>query len=70
MRALLLAIFVLGAIVPASTASADRCRAHCRDRARACKLRCKMGHPEGASESRHRCLQTCEMHEADCRVRC
>jgi hypothetical protein len=54
----------------ATTAHANRCRAHCRDRARACKMRCKLNHPEGASESRHRCLQQCELREAECRERC
>ncbi|MCA1663020.1 MAG: hypothetical protein LC659_01860 [Myxococcales bacterium] len=54
----------------ATSAHADRCRAHCRDVARACKLRCKASHPEGASDSRHRCLQRCELREAECRTRC
>ena len=56
-------------LVP-SLASADPCRAHCRDVARACKLHCKANHPEGASDSRHRCLEKCELREADCRTRC
>ena len=59
MRTLLVAIAIVR--LP-SLASADRCRAHCRDVARACKMRCKANHPEGASESRHRCLERCEMH--------
>jgi hypothetical protein len=67
MRAIVAAFVVLAL---AGTASADKCRAHCRDVARACKLRCKMNHPEGASDSRHRCLEKCELHEADCRTRC
>ena len=53
-----------------SLAHADPCRAHCRDVARACKLRCKANHPEGASPSRHRCLERCELREAECRTRC
>lgn len=64
----LVAIVAL-ALLP-SLAHADRCRAHCRDVARACKLRCKANHPEGASESRHRCLERCELREAECRTRC
>ena len=67
MRALLVTVAIV--MLP-SLASADRCRAHCRDVARACKMRCKMNHPEGASDSRHRCLERCEMHEAECRTRC
>ena len=51
-------------------ARADKCRAHCRDKARACKLRCKLNHPEGASQSRHRCLERCELAEANCRTEC
>jgi hypothetical protein len=72
MRALLLGLCLVGfagASLP-STVAADPCRAHCRDKARACKRHCKRNHPEGASPSRHRCLETCEMHEADCRARC
>jgi hypothetical protein len=53
-----------------SLAHADPCRAHCKDVARACKLRCKMNHPEGASESRHKCLERCELREAECRTHC
>ena len=63
------AIAIAMLLVP-SGAHADRCRAHCRDVARACKMRCKANHPEGASESRHRCLERCEMREAECRTRC
>jgi hypothetical protein len=71
MRAWLAAAVVVVALGGGDgVARADRCRAHCRDKARACKLRCKMGHPEGASEGRHRCLQRCELHEAECRTRC
>jgi hypothetical protein len=67
MRALWVAALVCGL---AGGARADRCRAHCRDKARACKLRCKLNHPEGASESRHRCLERCELAEAQCRTEC
>lgn len=66
MRALIVCLLIGFSTV----ATADPCRAHCRDKARACKLRCKMNHPEGASDSRHRCLQQCELREADCRTRC
>jgi hypothetical protein len=64
----LVALFVIAALP--SDARADRCTAHCRERARACKDRCKLGHPEGASPSRHRCLQSCELHEHECRAGC
>jgi hypothetical protein len=66
---LVLLVAALWSFAP-STARADRCRAHCRDVARSCKLHCKANHPEGASESRHRCLEKCELREADCRTRC
>jgi hypothetical protein len=66
-RALVALLLVCGL---AGAAQADRCRAHCRDKARACKLRCKLNHPEGASESRHRCLERCELAEAQCRTSC
>ncbi len=63
-------VAVVALLALPSLAHADPCRAHCRDGARACKKRCKMSHPEGASESRHRCLERCELREADCRTRC
>ncbi len=68
MRVLVVALGLLA--LSSTAASADACRAHCRDVARACKLRCKMSHPEGASDARHRCLQKCELREAECRTRC
>jgi len=61
---LLIAFFLFTA-----AASADPCRARCRDRARACKTRCKMSH-EHFDDRRHRCLQNCELHEDECRSRC
>ncbi len=67
MRALLVSLFLVGAV---GQASADPCRAHCRDVARLCKKRCKQSHPEGASPARHQCLERCELHEAQCRTRC
>lgn len=67
MRAL---VAIVALVLLPSLAQADPCRAHCRDVARACKLRCKANHPEGASESRHRCLERCELREAECRTRC
>jgi hypothetical protein len=67
MRALVVFALLCGWV---GGAHADRCRAHCRDKARACKLRCKLNHPEGASEGRHRCLERCELAEAQCRTQC
>jgi hypothetical protein len=66
-RALLLLALACGV---GGTAQADRCHAHCRDKARTCKLRCKLNHPEGPSQSRHRCLERCELAEAQCRTEC
>lgn len=68
MRALLVAVFLVAAM--GSAASADPCRAHCRDVARLCKKKCKLNHPEGASPARHQCLERCELREAECRTRC
>ena len=67
MRALLLVLSL--SLVP-TVVKADPCRAHCRDKARLCKDRCKAAHPEGASPSRHECLRRCEIHEDECRVHC
>jgi hypothetical protein len=48
---------------------ADPCRAHCRDRARVCKDRCKLRHGH-FDEARHHCLQECELKEDECRSHC
>lgn len=56
--------------LPSVARAGDPCRAHCRDKARLCKDRCKEGHPEGASPARHECLKRCEIHEDECRVHC
>jgi hypothetical protein len=53
-----------------SPVRADPCRAHCRDKARVCKDRCKLHHPEGASPERHQCLKECELREHECRAHC
>jgi hypothetical protein len=65
--ALLMGLFLVAAAVPVR---ANECTGRCREKARACKDRCKLGHPEGASPARHRCLQRCELHEHECRARC
>jgi hypothetical protein len=66
MKRLLLALALLA--LP-SQLLADPCRAHCRDRARVCKDRCKINHHDNL-EARHVCLERCDMHEHECRAHC
>jgi hypothetical protein len=69
MRTLLAALVAFGALSAAPSALADPCHARCRERARACKDRCKLRH-EHFDEARHRCLQECELREHECRAGC
>jgi hypothetical protein len=69
MRCFLLALaLLLGPAAWDSAEAGNACIKRCREVARACKARCKLRHDR--YDPRHRCLQTREVHEHECRARC
>ena len=68
MKALIFGAILALTASMSSAASAD-CRLRCKEKALACKDRCKLNLPH-LNDARHRCLKVCELNEHECKAKC
>ena len=61
-------VMVLGMCAP-TVARAEKCRTRCSEKAKTCKLRCKITGAQ-MEEAKKQCLQKCELHEHECKAGC